>query len=103
MKLTMYAAKDIKLGGFGNIFLANNDREATRGCETAVNNPQSGLMHTHTSDFTLYNLGTFDTESGLIATSGPSFVLDLIHLKRVHNQDPFDSNISPLDPLGTQD
>lgn len=61
----MYAIRDLKTG-FLNISLEQNDNSAIRNFEHACMNSDS-LFYTHGSDYSLYRIGTFDTDTGLVS------------------------------------
>lgn len=53
-----------------------NDASATRNFEAALFHEDS-LFNTHYQDFALYRLGSFDSDTGLIAAfEEPSFLID---------------------------
>lgn len=60
----VYAIKDAKTS-FMPCNVDYNDASAIRNFEHAVMAPDS-LMRSHPADYTLYRLGTYNTETGLI-------------------------------------
>ncbi|QCS36580.1 nonstructural protein [Capybara microvirus Cap3_SP_469] len=76
----MYSLKD-NLVGFNSITCSQNQSTILRDLKTVVNHSDSQISN-NPSDYSLWYLGTFDTESGLIElTSMPEFVCDAISLK----------------------
>lgn len=69
MRLGIYSIRD-NLTGFLTPVVEQNDSVARRNFEHAIMNPQS-LMHSHVSDYDLYKLGYFDTESGVVEQAVP--------------------------------
>lgn len=64
MTYPIYSIRDIKTG-YLQPTIDMNDDSAIRNFEHAVNNTES-LFFTHSSDYSLYKLGMFDTETGEI-------------------------------------
>ena len=69
----MYSVKDIKTGYLPPTF-DMNDLSAMRNFEHACMNEDS-LFFTHPSDYQLYKVGSFDTETGSI-TDEIVFLMD---------------------------
>lgn len=69
MILGIYSIRD-NLTGFLTPVVEQNDAAARRNFEHAIMNPQS-LMHSHVSDYDLYKLGYFDTETGVLEQAEP--------------------------------
>lgn len=73
MRYTMYSFKD-ELVGFGTPFPDVSDESALRGFSYAIKSG-NGLMSFRPSDYSLYILGHFDSESGEISSlPSPKFV-----------------------------
>ena len=68
MKYSIYSYRDAKVG-FGSPFVDQSDATAIRGFSYAMND-EHGIMSFCPSDFDLYLLGDFDTESGVITPCG---------------------------------
>lgn len=64
MKLGIYCVRDVK-SGFQTPTCQQNDAVAARGFASAVINSDS-VLFTHASDFALYKLAEFDTDTGRI-------------------------------------
>lgn len=63
MKLGLYAIKD-DLTGYKNITIADNDPVALRDFSYAVNCNE--IIKLNTKNYSLYKLGVYDTELGVI-------------------------------------
>lgn len=82
----IYAIKDIKSCNFFNPFFSNNQALAARDCHQLVNdNSPDSVITCYPADFELWNLGSFDIETGRIKVleEGPVFVLNLSTLKEI--------------------
>lgn len=73
MKFGMYAIKDAKTG-FMTPTVDQNDASALRNFEHAVNQPDS-LLNSHSNDFALCKLASFDTDSGVCDVLPVPFVV----------------------------
>lgn len=65
----VYSFRDNKTS-FGQIWFDNGDESAKRGFAMMVNNPD-GIMGFSPSDFDLFKIGTFDTETGRLDSIWP--------------------------------
>lgn len=73
MTYGIYAIKD-SLNGFMSPIVDSNDPSAVRNFAHAMSDNKS-VFYTHPSDFTLYKLGEYDSESGFIESfSTPQFI-----------------------------
>jgi hypothetical protein len=72
MKYGIYSVRD-KLSGYMNISLERGDAIATRSFTTLVNTPDT-ILFANPSDYDLYKVGEFDSESGTIESCVPSFI-----------------------------
>lgn len=71
---SVYCVRDSKVG-FLDPVCEDNDKVATRNFAYAVNH-SNGIMGFAPSDFDLYRIGTFDTEtSQLVSTIPPALVV----------------------------
>lgn len=68
MKYGIYSIRDAATGYLG-ISADVNDQAATRNFGHACKNTDS-LFFTHSSDYTLYKVGEFDTDTGIITGYG---------------------------------
>lgn len=73
MKYGIYSIRDIRTG-FLNIAIDVNNSSAERNFRHACKNPDS-LMHSHSSDYALFKIGEFDSDTGIIEETCP---IDLI-------------------------
>lgn len=64
MKKYVYAIRDNKLGSFGIPVLIENDAVAIRQFGDIITNGGDSVMTKHPSDFTIYRLGEFDSNTG---------------------------------------
>lgn len=60
----VYCVRDVK-AGFQTPAIQANDQVAVRGFISAVMNSDS-VLFTHAQDFSLYRLGTFDSDTGAL-------------------------------------
>lgn len=75
MKYGLYAIRDVKVG-FMSVMTDNNDSTAIRNFEHACSNVQS-VFYTHPSDYSLYKIGVYDSDSGVIESLSPvQFICD---------------------------
>jgi hypothetical protein len=70
MKLHVFAVYDVKAGYYATPFMLRSQGEALRGFQNECNNPQS-MLNSHPADFELFQLGTFDQDSGGIEPMTP--------------------------------
>lgn len=77
MKFVVCSIKD-RLNGFMNVFLEQNLDMAKRGFLHGIQSAGSeSLYFSHPDDYSLYCLGTFDTDSGLLELSPtPEFLIE---------------------------
>ena len=61
----IYAIYDNKAKAFMQPFTTQNAELAIRTFKEHVNNPES-IFHRHPNDFCLYEVGTFDDQTGLV-------------------------------------
>lgn len=66
MKKLMYAVRDIKADAFMNPFPVNTPGMAERAFTDVVNDPNQPL-HKHPADYQLFEVGSFDEDTGLVA------------------------------------
>lgn len=66
MKYGCYVIKDIKAGYLTPMF-DQNDATAMRNFQRATMNTQD-VLYSHGSDFELYRIGEYDTDTGIIKT-----------------------------------
>lgn len=71
MKQGLYAIKD-SIVGFGQPFVAPNKFAAIRGFNDTIND-RGGYLNKHPENFDLYQIGTFEDDSGIV-TSNVEFI-----------------------------
>lgn len=77
----VYAIKDAKTS-FMPCNVDYNDASAIRNFEHAVMAPDS-LMRSHSADYTLYRLGSYNTETGIIVSKAdPQQIADAASVVR---------------------
>lgn len=80
MKKELYAIRDVKVG-FLAPMVDDNEASAMRNFEYAVHN--NDIINFMPSDFELYHIGSFDTDSGIIEScSTPNFICNGISFKK---------------------
>lgn len=82
MKLQIYAIHDQAIKEFTAPDVARTPGEAERKFKTNVNNPQNGFLYTNPEHYGLYQIGTYDTETGKIeGLKEPHHVISAIQCK----------------------
>lgn len=66
MKLKVYTVYDSKVEAYLPPFFMKNKGEVLRAWETTVNDPQSNMCK-FPADFTLFEIGEFDDQSGVVS------------------------------------
>lgn len=64
MKKSVYSIRDNKMASFGIPVIIENDAVATRQFGDVIVSGGDNVMCKHPADFTLYNLGEFDSATG---------------------------------------
>lgn len=72
MEYNVYSVRDCKVG-FGNPFIDVSDSSAQRGFFFAYSNPSS-MVNFSPNDFSLYRIGRFDSDKGIIERVTPEFI-----------------------------
>lgn len=76
----MFVIRDSKIGYLTPIMLENNDATALRNFSTMLADDHS-VIKLHASDFSLYRIGSFDTESGIVdSLDAPLFIADAVSI-----------------------
>lgn len=83
MKLVAVAVKDLAVGAFMRPFFVQSRGVANRSFADEVNNAESP-MNKHPEDYELYELGSFDEESGRLAEHEDGAPVLLSRGKDVH-------------------
>lgn len=73
MKQQLFAIKDTALNSFLQVFQAPTTGAANRAFADGVNDNQTP-MNKHPEDYELYELGTWDQDSGLIEPQTPKMI-----------------------------
>uniref|UniRef100_A0AAU8AW51 Nonstructural protein n=1 Tax=Dulem virus 134 TaxID=3145611 RepID=A0AAU8AW51_9VIRU len=78
MKFGVYSIRDVKVG-FLNPTFEMSDAVSRRNFSHAVLNNTDSLFFSHPEDYSLYKIGTFDTETGkLLPLDVPLQLVDAI-------------------------
>lgn len=82
MKLPVYAIRDVR-STFTGLTVDTNDATAARNFAHAVMQVGS-IMNSHPQDFSLYRLGEFDTDTGVLIPLSPiQLVMDGVSVEGV--------------------
>jgi len=85
MKRFVFAARDAAAKLYGQPFFSVSEQTAIREFGAAVRSPGTpdapNTLHTHAEDFILYELGTFDDETGSFDSHAPRQVARAVELK----------------------
>lgn len=73
--LTIIAVKDNAMQTFQHIATVRAKGEALRNFKDLINNPSNAQLHQHADDFDLYELGTFNDETGEITAKTPELLM----------------------------
>lgn len=76
----IFVTFDAKMEVYGVPFFAPSSAYAVRMFTDQVNDGD-GLMSRHPEDFTLFDLGTFNTESGVITAVAPKALCNGVQVK----------------------
>lgn len=76
MIYTIFAVKDRSVDAYQPTQCARSEMEAIRSFGDAIQNPASHVMHKHPDDFDLYQVGTFDDNTGKITPTDPRKIAD---------------------------
>jgi len=84
-QIRLFAIRDNKVGTYNNPFCASHLAQVTRDLTEVANDPKSMLCK-HPQDFELYELGTFDSNTGAIDTEiKPRFLHNISEFKTPNN------------------
>lgn len=83
-KLKIYSVRDSKTEAFARPFFLQNDQVMHRAILGAKMDTESA-MSKHAEDYSVYEIGTFDEDSGQIESKPPEFKLNLIDIKVPEN------------------
>lgn len=98
MKKKLFAVHDAKIGLYAEPFFLLTTADAVRGWIT-VSNDQNTQIGKYPEDFTLFELGEYDDETGVVANHQVplSLGLALNYRKPVDTSFPFGKNQQPTD------
>ena len=75
MKLKVFAVKDLQVNAYGTPMFLQATGQAIRSFTDEVNRAaDDNLMYKHPDDYTLSELGEFDTETGTFSTDTPRVI-----------------------------
>lgn len=80
-KINIFAVFDKKAVSYLQPFYFPQKGQAIRSFEDAVNDPQTSF-NKHPEDYSLFKLGEFDDQSGIIKSSNPEFIEEALNLKK---------------------
>jgi len=82
MKLKLYSIRDIQTNQYGNPMTLVSNGQAIRTFSTEVNREdKTNMMYTNPEDFELYQVGEFETETGIITATQPEQIATAKNLK----------------------
>lgn len=85
MKVKLYSVYDSKAGIYQQLNPFRNADEAIRAIADSANDPNSTLFK-FAEDFSLFEMGTYDDDTGIIESHAPIMVVPIVSLSRAHNQ-----------------
>lgn len=75
MRLFIFVVRDRATDSYGNPMFLVSSGQAIRGFTDEINRAdRENMMYSHPDDFDLYELGSFETDTGLFTTSSPEMV-----------------------------
>lgn len=81
MKYQIYSIRDVKTDQFANPMFMVNDGHAIRTISDAMRSKEEGnMLASHPSDFEMYKLGMWDSDTGLFEAQAPRSVVLLSEL-----------------------
>lgn len=95
MEINVYTVYDSKTNAYMQPWYARTRGEAIRSFTEAIQNPES-MFHKYPGDFTLFEVGTWDDQTGAIQMLEAKQEIGLaLHFKRVEESSPIMSNREP--------
>jgi hypothetical protein len=83
MKHAVFAVRDTCIGSYNMPMFFQNRAGAVRALGDAVNRPkEDNMYYQHPEHYQLYEVGTFDDDSGMFEPIVPEFVVDCQSLVR---------------------
>ena len=83
--MLMFSVFDTKLAAFGTPFYMPKENVAIRTFNDLTNDPKSSI-YKHPEDYTLYLLGNFNDETGLVESQKPHPMLNAAGLSKKDQQ-----------------
>jgi len=75
MKMCIFAVRDRATDSYGNCMFLVSAGQAIRSFTDEINrNDAQNMMYMHPDDFDLYELGSWDTDTGLFDTGVPQMI-----------------------------
>lgn len=93
----LYSVKDLKSGNYAAPFVAENDQCASRALQTTLFTSTESLLKMYPEDYILYEIGTFDNDTGIITDLEHVRIACCAELIDQYQRDKFD-NVTKLDP-----
>lgn len=76
MKLKIYAVRDIATDQYGNPMFMISKGQAIRSFQDEVNRKdEQNMLYKHPTDYELYELGDYDTDTGTFTTQTPKQIV----------------------------
>lgn len=75
MEVKVFSVYDVKTAAYGQPFFSPTRASAQRAFIGACSD-RSTMLGQHPQDFRLFELGTFDDQSGLLSSINPDFVME---------------------------
>lgn len=83
----LYSVKDLKSGIYAAPFVSENNETATRALQTTLFTSSDSLLKLYPDDYVLYNIGSFNNETGIILDSEHVRVVCCAELINNYKQD----------------
>lgn len=79
----MIAVRDVKSEAYGRPFFVNSVGVAIRSFDDEVNRPhEENMMYNHPGDFSLYEIGTFDDQTGEVKSMTPKILIEGVQVQK---------------------
>lgn len=86
MKHVILSVRDAKSEVFGRPFFTNTIGTAIRSFADEVNRKhEENLMHTHSADFSLWQLGHYEDGTGTFETMTPKLLVQALEVKDIQS------------------
>lgn len=98
--LEIFTVHDSKAGFYGQPIFARNHLELIRDFTNDFKNPDAvkSKLFLNAEDFTLFKIGTYDRDQGLITPLSPQHIINFIDLRTMVNQERPHRDVSePID------